>query len=277
MTIKLIGMQDQKNSALSALKNRLPVLFYGFTGNGKTLLAREVAETYAKENNLDIIYLQLYPEMTKNSLIGGETLKDGSIVIEKQPLINFGTKGAVFIIDECTHTTEPVLLAFNSLIEAPYSTVVGNEIIVMNDKTRFIFCGNLPDHTGNISLPTSFANRLFIVKTELLSKTELMDLGRIVNPEVPNELLDLVSKIIIDTHDPSFPISPRNMVTFCSNYASVKNTGYDSNAKINGPISTCCRRDNLNPNILKQSIISSLMGHVVFKTDGPKKVQALLW
>lgn len=257
MTVKLIGMKSQKKAAYEALEKGLPVLLYGFTGNGKTLLANEVAEEYSKKHKIPVIYMQLYPEMTKNSLIGGETLKNGSIVVDKQSLIKFGEKGAIFIIDECTHTVEPVLLAFNSLIEAPHSTVIGSKIVKLSNKTRFIFCGNFPDHTGNIPLPTSFANRLFVIKSEMPSKVELKELGKAVNPNVPEDVLDLVAKIILDTHDPSFPISPRNMVTFCINYGK-------SGAKIKSPE-------------LKAAILSSLMGNVVFKTDGPKKVEALLW
>lgn len=276
MSIKLVGMDTHKQAALSALNNRLPVLLYGFTGNGKTLLAREVADEYSKKHNIPAIYLQLYPEMTKNSLIGGETLKDGSIVIAKQPIINFGTRGAVFVIDECTHTTEPVLLAFNSLLEEPYSTVIGDEIVTMHENTRFIFCGNLPDHAGNIALPTSFADRLFIVKTGLLEKKEIVEVGKSVNDQVPEELLNLVADIITEVHDPSFPVSPRNMVTFCKNFPAIKDTTFD-NGKIPDKIKKCCKDHNINSKALKNSILSSLMGHVVFKTDGPKKVEALLW
>ena len=279
--MKLIGMDQQKRSASRALKSGLPVLLYGFTGNGKTLLAKEIAEDYAKNHSIPCIYLQLYPEMTKNTLIGGETLENGSIVIKTQPIINFGRKGAVFIIDECTHTTEPVLLAFNSLIEPPYSTVIGDQIVKMHPDTRFIFSGNLPDHAGNIPLPTSFANRLFIIKTELLSKNEIMEIGREVNKEVPEPILELVARIIVDVHDASFPVSPRNMVTFCNSYNSIKGTKKSNTNDFNIPgwdkVKQACTNDQIDPKELKSSIMSSLMGHVVFKTDGPKKVEALLW
>lgn len=275
--MKLIGMDREKERASAALQNGLPVLLYGFTGNGKTLLAKEIAEQYARENNIPIIYLQLYPEMTKNSLIGGETLENGSIVVKHQPIVTFGTRGAIFIIDECTHTTEPVLLAFNSLIESPRSTVIGDEIISMDEKTRFIFCGNLPDHTGNISLPTSFANRLFIIKTELLSKEQISSIGKEANTNVPTELLNFVSNIIHTVHDASFPVSPRNMVTFCLNYSSIVKTGYNPEETLPDELREVCATNDINAKVLRDSIMSSLMGHVVFRTDGPKKVAAMLW
>ena len=274
--MNLIGLEDKKQSAMAALKNRLPVLLYGFNGNGKTILAREIAEEYAKEKDIPVIYLQLYPEMTKNSLIGGETLENGSIVVKEQPVVTFGSKGAVFIVDECTHTTEPVLLAFNSLIEAPFSTVVGHKIVSMHEDTRFIFCGNVPDHTGNIPLPTSFANRLFIIKMDLLKEDELVSLGQQINKDIPFSILKFVSKVITDTHDSSFPISPRNLVTFCLNYPSIKGTGFTA-GNLPSNLRGDCKSEDICPKALKNSIMSSLMSHAVFKTDGPQRVEALLW
>ena len=138
--MKLIGMDMEVREALRALLRREAVLLYGPTGNGKTLAAWEIARRLNKKFGVLIVYLQLYPEMTKNSLIGGETIKGGSVIVEEQAILKLGCgEGAIFIIDECTHTTEPVLLSFNSLIEEPYSTVVGDKIYKLSDKKHFIF------------------------------------------------------------------------------------------------------------------------------------------
>lgn len=108
------------------------VLLYGPAGSGKTIMAKQLAEKYSKSANVPIVYQQLYHEMTKGTLIGGETLKNGSVVVEPQIIVTAGVKGAVFVIDECTHTTDPVLLAFNSLIEEPNSTMVGDKEFKMD-------------------------------------------------------------------------------------------------------------------------------------------------
>ena len=286
-TMKLIGMDHKVNMVVEAISRRQAALLYGPTGNGKTMIAWEAAKIYSKVADLPIVYLQLYPEMTKNSLIGGETIENGSIVIKEQAILTMGKcgQGAVFIVDECTHTTEPVLLAFNSLIEIPYSTVIGNKIYTLDEKTRFIFCGNSPDHAGNVHLPISFANRLFIVKTELPSKEVLCAIGKeVYNKSISKgsleaELIEFFADIIIKTHEPSFPISPRNMILCVKATESFLKTGYKKITK-NGPprnIDAICKKSEIDPNALKEVILSSMMSHVITKSQGPEKVKALLW
>lgn len=275
--MKLIGMETEVEDALRAARQRQPVLFYGPTGNGKTIAAWEVARVLEKELSVPIIYIQLYPEMTKNTLLGGETIKGGSIVIEKQAVLTWGEKGAIFIVDECTHTTEPVLLAFNSLIEEPYSTVIGDEIKELSEKTRFIFCGNLPDHAGNIHLPVSFANRLYIVSTGLPSVKTMCLIGRAANEEAPEVILRFVAEIIEKTHEASFPISPRNMVTVSRALGGILGSGYEQNAAIDTELDKACKEHDIHFDALKRVILSSLMAHITGHSQGPDKVAALLW
>lgn len=289
--MKLIGMDHKVNMVLSTIERRQPALLYGPTGNGKTMIAWEAAEAYAKSTDIPIVYLQLYPEMTKNSLIGGETIKDGSIVVEEQALLKMGGTGkggAMFIVDECTHTTEPVLLSFNSLIEEPYSTVIGDKVCKLDQKSRFIFCGNTPDHAGNIHLPISFANRVFIIPTDLPDKKILCAIGEEVNKEsglpvgkgkLPKALIEFFADIIVKTHEPSFPISPRNMVICVRAAKSIRQSGYKRVTKNVPPksIADACKEALIDVNLLKEVILSSMMSHVVTKSQGPEKVAALLW
>jgi MoxR-like ATPase len=292
---ELIGMDDKVASALRALHIRQPVLFYGPTGSGKTMIAWALAQKYANQTSkttddlqgkifpsgpkIPIVYLQLYPEMTKNSLIGGETLKNGSIVVETQPVISMGSKGAIFIVDECTHTTEPVLLAFNSLIEEPYSTVIGKEIYTLSPDTRFIFCGNYPDHAGNIALPISFANRLYIEKVELPSEKDLIKIGLSVEPDLNRDLIKFIAEIINKVHEPSFPVSPRNMILCCKGAASLKGVklAEGDTEDIPRDIAKALKKEKISPNAFKEMVMSTLMAHIKSKTIGPDKVGALLW
>lgn len=277
--MKLIGMKMEMREALRALLRREPVLFYGPTGNGKTLAAWAIAEELEKKLNVPIVYLQLYPEMTKNSLIGGETIKNGSIVIEEQAILKLGCgKGAIFIVDECTHTTEPVLLSFNSLIEEPYSTVVGDTIYKLSDKTRFIFCGNFPDHAGNIHLPISFANRVYTIKTIMPDKKTLCKIGIEASPKVPRGILNFIIDIVIKTHEPSFPISPRNVAIAAKAIPDLFGTGYKKSTKITSKkVKGDCKKYDIDTEELRRTILSSMMANIIITSQGPEKVAALLW
>lgn len=277
--MKLVGMEMEVKEAIRALLRREPVLFYGPTGNGKTLAAWEVAEKLEKKLGVPIVYLQLYPEMTKNSLIGGETIKAGSVVVEEQAILKLGCgKGAIFIIDECTHTTEPVLLSFNSLIEEPYSTVVGDKIYNLSDNTRFIFCGNLPDHAGNIHLPISFANRVYTIRTIMPDKGTLCKIGKMASPKVPSKILNFIVEIVEKTHEPSFPISPRNITIAARALPDLFGTGYKASKNVTDKrVKEDCKKHDINTDELKRTILSSLMANIVIASQGPEKVAALLW
>jgi len=277
--MKLVGMEIEVKEALRALLRKEPVLFYGPTGNGKTLAAWEVATRLEKKLKIPIVYLQLYPEMTKNSLIGGETIKNGSVVIEEQAILKLGcNKGAIFIIDECTHTTEPVLLSFNSLIEEPYSTVVGDKIYDLSDNTRFIFCGNLPDHAGNIHLPISFANRVYTIRTTMPDREVLCKIGKMASPKVPSDILDFIAEIVEKTHEPSFPISPRNIAIAARAIPDLFGTNYKANKNVTDKrVIKDCKKHDINTDDLKRTILSSMMANIVVASQGPEKVAALLW
>lgn len=277
--MKLIGMEIEAKEALRTLLRRESVIFYGPTGNGKTLAAWKVAKDLKKKLKIPIVYLQLYPEMTKNSLIGGETIKNGSIVVEEQAILKLGCgDGAIFIVDECTHTTEPVLLSFNSLIEEPYSTVVGDKIYELSKATRFIFCGNTPDHAGNIHLPISFANRVYVIKTGMPDKKTLCKIGKEASPDVPKGILEFIVDIVEKTHEPTFPISPRNIATCARAVSDLFKTGYKKHkGHVAKEVADDCKKYDINLEELKRAILSSMMANIVVTSQGPEKVAALLW
>jgi len=217
--------------------------------------------------------------MTKNSLIGGETIKNGSVVIEEQAILKLGCdNGAIFIIDECTHTTEPVLLSFNSLIEEPYSTVVGDKIYNLSNNTRFIFCGNIPDHAGNIHLPISFANRMYTIRTIMPDKKTLCKIGKMASPKVPENILDFIAEIVGKTHEPSFPVSPRNVSIAARAVPDLFGTGYKNSKGVTDKrVKSDCKKYDISTDDLKRTILSSMMANIVVASQGPEKVAALLW
>ena len=143
---KPVNLDSKISEIVDALSYNKPVCLYGPTGTGKTIAGWEAAQRIAKALGNEVVYIQMYPEITKSVLIGGETIKNGNIVVDTGPIIKMGgseTKnGATFFIDEVTHATEPAVLGLNSLIEAPFQTVVGAKVYKMHENTSFLFAGN---------------------------------------------------------------------------------------------------------------------------------------
>lgn len=281
---KLFGLDDHFKRALTALKGAEPILLYGPSGSGKTILADEIAKAYQDtcQNKIPIIYLQLYPEMTKGTLIGGETLRDGNVVVEPQIVATEGEKGAIFVIDECTHTTEPVLLAFNSLIEEPNTTVIGDKIYQMNKETRFIFCGNYPDHTGNIPLPTSFANRLYIEDVAFVDRDNSISIAKYYSG-IDDHIAAFIIYIVENTRANDFPLSPRNVIKCARGIKRLEGTGFIALSRdIRMPdrvkiLMRVLEEHKINPTMFKEVVLSSLQAHTKSRSQSPERVKALLW
>jgi len=286
--IKPINLDSKIEEIIDALGHAKPVCLYGPTGTGKTIAGWEAASEVAKTLKNEVVYVQMYPEITKSVLIGGETIKNGNIVVDTGPIIKMGgsttENGATFFIDEVTHATEPAILGLNSLIEAPFQTVVGAEIYKMHDNSRFLFAGNTPDHAGNVELPASFANRLYVVD---FPTPEEDDLRAIIAGTVGVKhdhpffgLQNFVIEVAIKTRANYFAISPRNVINCIELLKDKSGSGWKSHkclAHLKKATKDSMKNLNMDPMLTRSVILATMLGNVVTKNDGPDKVKALLW
>ena len=286
--IKPVNLDAKINEAVDALQYEKPVCLYGATGTGKTIAGWEIASKLAKLYDSKVAYIQMYPEITKSVLIGGETIKNGNIVVDTGPIIKMGgeqtEKGVIFFIDEVTHATEPALLSLNSLIEAPFQTVVGANICKMHTKTRFLFAGNTPDHVGNVELPASFANRLYVINFPV---PEEEDLQAIIDGTVGVKkddsffgLQQFVISIAFKTRTNYFSISPRNIINCLQLLKTKSNSGWKDHeclSRLHQDVRKSMKTMNMSPMVARNVIMATMLGNIVTKNDGPDKVKALLW
>ncbi len=286
--IKPINLDGKIEETIDAMEHRKPVCLYGPTGTGKTIAGWQAANEVASLLANEVIYIQMYPEITKSVLIGGETIKNGNIVVDTGPIIKKGgsetENGATFFVDEITHATEPAILGLNSLIEAPFQTVVGAEIYKMHDNTRFLFAGNTPDHAGNVELPASFANRLYVID---FPAPEEEDLRTIVNGTVGVKsghqlfaLQNFIIEIAVKTRANYFTVSPRNVINCIELLKCKSGTGwkdYECLSHLKASAKKSMKDMDMDPMVVRSVILATMLGNVVTKNDGPDKVKALLW
>lgn len=285
---KPVNLDPKIKETMDALRHGKPVCLYGPTGTGKTIAGWEAATEIAKELESTVVYIQMYPEITKSVLIGGETIKNGNIVVDTGPIIKLGgsetPNGAVFFVDEVTHATEPAVLGFNSLVEAPCQTVVGAEIHKMHDKTRFLFGGNTPDHAGNIELPASFANRLYVIDFPTPDEDSLRAIiaGTVgVEHTHPfSGIQDFIIEVAIKTRANYFAISPRNVINCIDILKDKSGTGWKDHkclSHLKAAARNSMKALDMDPMLARSVILATMLGNVVTKNDGPDKVKALLW
>jgi hypothetical protein len=285
---KPINLDSKIAEIVDALQHVKPVCLYGPTGTGKTIAGWEAAVMVAEQLHNEVVYIQMYPEITKSVLIGGETIKNGNIVVDTGPIIKMGGSetphGAVFFIDEATHATEPAILGLNSLIEAPFQTVVGAQVHKMHADTRFLFAGNTPDHAGNVELPASFANRLYVID---FPTPEEDDLRAIIDGTVGVQhdhpffgLQSFVIEIAIKTRANYFAISPRNVINCIELLKDKGGSGWKDHkclAHLKKTTKDSLKGLDIDPFLARNVILATMLGNVVTKNDGPDKVKALLW
>lgn len=217
---KLVG-DDAKlrfKECMSILKNTSwPIYLIGPSGSGKTVMAWNLAKAYAEKNKVPAYYLQLSPDQTKTSIILGLRLVKGSLVAVKGIVSQAMDEGAIIIIDEATHTTQELLLMFNSIIDRVSVTSVGDEIVYAKDTFRTIFCSNNAYYAGNVRLPQSLAQRLVGMKFDYPRfEDEVKIVSKIANDEYngkqqpPESVVRYICSFVREIRSEMFPLSARN-------------------------------------------------------------------
>jgi len=285
---KPVNLDSKISEIVDALSYNKPVCLYGPTGTGKTIAGWEAAQKVAKALGNEVVYIQMYPEITKSVLIGGETIKNGNIVVDTGPIIKMGgsdtPNGATFFIDEVTHATEPAVLGLNSLIEAPFQTVVGAKVYKMHEKTSFLFAGNTPDHAGNIELPASFANRLYIVDFPTPEEDDLREIVKgtvgVDNKHKFFGMQEFIIEVATKTRANYFAVSPRNIINCIELLQKKSGTGWKDHsclAHLKAQTKKSMEAMDMDPMVARSVILATMLGNMVTKNDGPEKVKAMLW
>lgn len=217
---KMVGDNAKKKfyESLEVLRRtNWPLYFVGPSGSGKTLIAMNLAKAYAMENNVPAYYAQLSPDQTKTSLILGLRLVNGTLKPVKGMVADAMEKGGIVVIDEATHTTQELLLMFNSILDRTSVTSIGDEIVYAKDTFRMIFCSNDSRYAGNVKLPQSFAQRLVTTRFDYPNiEDEIKIAMKMAKSEysgeisAPKSVARYLVSFIRDVRNDEFPLSVRN-------------------------------------------------------------------
>lgn len=194
-----------------------PLYITGPSGSGKSIIAMNIAKKYADKNNVPAYYVQLSPEQTKTSLILGLRLKNGSLEAINGVVAECMEQGGIIIIDEATHSTQEMLLMFNSILDRTSITSIGDKTVMSKDTFRIIFCANDSKYSGNVKLPQSFAQRLVGMYCGYSSfNDEVTIINKILEDEydshvsVPQPVIKYIVSLMRELRNDDYPLSVRN-------------------------------------------------------------------
>lgn len=211
--------RERFQEASALLENTTwPIYFVGPSGSGKSLMAMNLAKYYAKKHEVPAYYVQLSPDQTKTTVIGGYRLVNGTLQVVRGTLARAMTEGAVIVVDEATHTTQEMLLMFNSIMDRTSLTYIGDELVYSDSRFRMIFCSNDALYAGNVRLPQSFAQRLVTFFFDYPSQEDEQKIARKIAKEeyagdmdVPDSVIRYITAYIREVRTPYFPLSARNV------------------------------------------------------------------
>lgn len=194
-----------------------PLYITGPSGSGKSVIAMNIARRYSQKVGVPAYYVQLSPEQTKTSLILGLRLKNGSLEAVNGVVAECMENGGIIIIDEATHSTQEMLLMFNSILDRTSITSIGDKTVVGKDTFRIIFCANDSKYSGNVKLPQSFAQRLVGMYCDYPSwEDEVKIVNRILEDEydsqmfVPQPVIKYIVSLMRELRKENYPLSVRN-------------------------------------------------------------------
>lgn len=195
-----------------------PVYIVGPSGSGKSIMAMNLAKAYSQKHNVPAYYAQLSPDQTKTSLILGLRLVKGSLVPVKGMVAEAMTTGGIVVIDEATHTTQEMLLMFNSILDRTSVTSVGDEIVYALDTFRVVFCSNESSYSGNVELPQSFAQRLVAFHYGYPDFEDEVRIARKIAKDeyngtfdVPRGVAKYITSLAREIRTEAYPLSARNI------------------------------------------------------------------
>jgi MoxR-like ATPase len=218
---KMVG-QDAKNrfnECYTMLTHTSwPLYLVGPSGSGKTLMAMNLAKKYAIDNGVPAYYAQLSPDQTKTSLILGLRLVNGTLKPVKGMVAEAMERGGIVVVDEATHTTQEMLLMFNSILDRTSVTSIGDEIVYAKDTFRVVFCSNSSTYAGNVRLPQSFAQRVVTFNFDYPSREDEIKIAQKVAKEeysgeydVPDSVASYLTSFVREIRSDAFPLSARNI------------------------------------------------------------------
>lgn len=200
------------------MKTKNPVALVGPTGTGKTLIGMTLMRAYGKRFNVPTYYVQLGPDVSRTTLVGGFRMLQGSLVPVKGVIMRAMDEGGVVFLDEFTHAHPEEMVALNSALSNDELKVVGLGEIASRAKstTRFILAHNPHTYHGNHPLPVALRRRVVAIWVDFPGYEEeveiAMEMLRRVRASASEGVVRFLMSVVVDCRTEDAPLCASNVV-----------------------------------------------------------------
>jgi uncharacterized protein with ATP-grasp and redox domains len=195
------------------IKSGVPLLLEGPTGVGKTYKIQELAT----KANKTLYVIDVSGELTVDSILGRETLVDGSIQWRDGTLTNALRKGAWVMCNELNTALPEVLTVINGVLDDQRAVTLpncDNERVVAHPDFRFIATQNPANgnYAGTARLNDALLNRMVKVVLDYLPYSEEMAVLAKHTTLADSTRLQLVKLAEYTRRNMDDPLSTRDLV-----------------------------------------------------------------
>ena len=197
----------------SIIKSGVPLLLEGPTGVGKTYMIMELA----REQGKTLHVINVSGELTVDTILGRDTLVDGTVFWQDGTLTNAIRKGDWVLFDELNTALPEVLTVINGLLDDSRSITLPNaeaERITAPEEFRFIATQNPSSgaYAGTARLNDALLNRMVKVNLSYLSYDEEMKALKKHTSLSDSTVLSLVKMADYTRNNMDDPLSTRDLV-----------------------------------------------------------------
>lgn len=215
------------------VETKNPIALVGPTGTAKTLIMLRALNWYSKKFGVPSYYLQMSPDVSRTTLVGGFRLVNGSLVPVKGVIMRAMEEGGIVGLDEFTHAEPEDQASLNSALASESLKLVSIGEIEVRAKptTRFIIAHNPITYSGNKAVPLALRRRFYTIMVDfppIEDEVEIVNaiLRREYRIEMESYWIRFLVSVIRSVRSEDAPISPANVAMALASVARLlRNVG----------------------------------------------------
>lgn len=187
------------NEALASLIAGKNLLLVGDKSTGKNILAENLAYYF----NRPLFTVSFHVNIDAYSLLGSDSLKDGSVYFKKGPLYEIGRLGGFGVLDEINMAKNEAISVLHQILDYRREIFIPSyKSLKLHPATRFIATMNY-DYEGTRDLNQALLSRFVVIKMPVIKKDDLKKLIKYKYKKMKDQYIDQFVEFFYDLKEKS--------------------------------------------------------------------------